>query len=151
MRFEQPLYLALLLAPLALALAPALGPALAPLLARTRARPSGGPQAGARARGRRLPGILRVLGLTCLILALAGPILVLPARDLAVAVIVDRSASMEPALGQVTASLNAWLATQRPDVQAAVISTSGRAELERPLQPLPQAPITAWQSPTQRE
>lgn len=147
MRFEQPLYLALLLAPLSLALAPA----LAPLPARTRSRPSGSEAAGARAGGLLLPGILRVLGLTCLILALAGPILVLPARDLAVAVIVDRSASMEPALGQVTASLNAWLATQRPDVQAAVISTSGRAELERPLQPLPQAPITAWQSPVQRE
>ncbi|WPD18640.1 VWA domain-containing protein [Thermaerobacter composti] len=108
--------------------------------------------AGARATPALSPArTLRALGLACVVLALANPTLPLPAGEVAVAVVVDRSASAEPALPEAMAALNQLLARADRDVQVAIISASGRAELERAPAPLPQLPLDRWSSPRQRE
>ncbi|EKP95251.1 VWA domain-containing protein [Thermaerobacter subterraneus] len=133
---------------------PALGPA-GPRRQRraTASRPAGGPLL--RLQAPRPGRLLRSLAMACLILALAGPSLPLPSRGLAVAVVVDRSASMEPVLDQVTRTIDRLL-TSDPGadlggepVQVAVISAGGVPAVERSPGPVPQPPLT-WTAPAQR-
>ncbi|GAB6876925.1 VWA domain-containing protein [Thermaerobacter litoralis] len=111
----------------------------------------------ARLPSRRPARWLRALTMACVIVALAEPTLPLGARGLAVAVVVDRSASMEPALGPVTAAVAAFLqdppqrAAGGGPVQVALISAGGAAEVERSPAPLPQPPFPAWTTPAHRE
>lgn len=84
---------------------------------------------------------LRLLGITALVLALAEPRVQLPADDLAVAFLVDRSDSITPAM-QV--DQEHWLAnalrSKRLQDQAAVITFGGEAVIDRALSPDPQLP-----------
>ncbi|QIA27695.1 VWA domain-containing protein [Thermaerobacter sp. PB12/4term] len=117
-------------------------------------RPAGGPLL--RLQAPRPGRLLRSLAMACLVLALAGPSLPLPSRGLAVAVVVDRSASMEPVLDQVTRAVDGLLSADSgtglggDPVQVAVISAGGEPAVERSPGPVPQPPLT-WTAPAQRE
>lgn len=132
MRFEQPAWLLVLLLLVAASF-------------------TWGKWAGSHSPGNVLARRLRWLGLTLLILALSGPQLLASQPGLAVAVIVDRSASMEPLLPEVTEMVNRLLTSQADQVQIAVVSAGEQAVVERPANPLPQAPISNWQSPRYRD
>ena len=85
--------------------------------------------------------VLRLAGVTALLLALSEPRVQLPADDLAVAFLVDRSDSITPAM-QI--EQERWLAdalrSKRVQDQAAVITFGGEAVIDRALSPDAQPP-----------
>src|SRR5690242_3636437 len=90
---------------------------------------------------RRVSLLLRCLIVTLLVAVLAEPLLQLPANDLAVAFLLDRSDSITPAM---QADEEAWLAQalqhKSDQDQAAVISFGGDPVVERALSTDPDPP-----------
>ena len=87
---------------------------------------------------------LRLTVISLLIVALAGPLVQLSAKSLAVAVLLDRSDSIPPA-AQVEEEqwLASALANKAPDDQIAVITFAGDARVERPLSTDSTPPVLA--------